>query len=119
MKDLIKKILKEENEWFEDAVNSDFYTPKVGDLFYVPQHGYRVKIKHIQCEENFEPYKRKEMGSSWGILTYMDYGCKVYISSDEHGKWEDGSNIDGINLGWVQILIDKKYWVQQGNMNEL
>lgn len=120
MRNLIKKILKEETEWFEDAVNNNIYTPKVGDTFYIPKHNYSVRIKSTYCDEDYIPQEKKEYGGDeWGVVSYMDYGCIVYIETNEHhGIWRDSDNREGVNLGWVQVLIDKKYWVQEKNMNE-
>lgn len=117
-RNLIKRILREENEWFEDAVDSNVYIPKVGDTFYIPKHKYRVRIKSIKCDKNFIPKEKKESSTGWGIVTFMDYGCQVFIESDAYGKWETSNDREGIKLGWVHVLIDKGYWVQERNMNE-
>ena len=108
----------ENDEWLDSLSKemSNIYIPKVGDTFYLPKHRYRVRIKSIICDENLTPSKKTVSHYEWGIINYMDYDCDIDIETNQSGEWKSENR--SVKLGWIQVLINQKYWIQEKNINE-
>ena len=121
------KLNEQENEWFDDVVDDNQYIPKVGDVFYIPTFDYKIKVRKVVCIDGYQPKEKAQNSMNWGTETYMDYGCKIFLSSErkfydsvpspiQTARWEDER--DSVDLGWSQILIKNGYWVKEVNINE-
>ena len=104
MRDLIKKILKEESE--------DYSHIKSGDMYEIPSLGVLVMVDKIVCDSIKTGQQRQYVDErGWGWIEWYADGCAlIYRKSHDKGKTWDKWN-HRIQRGWANVMIKKGHWV--------
>ena len=102
MRNLIKKILKEEIE--------DHSNIKVGDMFEIPEIKRVVIIDKIICD-NSRKGTYTHNSDKWGRIEFYDDGCDVIFKISDEGKtWDEYGYT--MEKGWADVLIEKGEWIK-------
>ena len=103
MRNLIRKILKEENEEKNQI--------DIGDIFYIPKTKVLIRITDINCSG--VPRMKEHNTTDWGKQEIYYDGCdlKYEVSRDKGVTWEYEEE-DGhwVEVSWIQNIVEKGYW---------